>query len=446
MRDGRKVATRSVVHLARPAIRSLEAYSSARSLAPGDEGSSDEAADTAELTYLDANEAATENAAVMHDAERGASLVRYPDPQPADLVARVAELYGVGQENVVLGRGADEAIDLCLRVFCRPGLDRILVTPPTYGMYAVSAAIQGAAVQAVPLLPPMKGMSEAEGLPEAEGQPEATATGPVPGSVPDGGWALDVASLVSVCEAAEGRIKLVFLCSPGNPTGGTIPADVLLDVCAELDGRAVVVVDEAYVEFAEVESLAPWVAQTPNLVVLRTLSKAWGLAGARFGMAFAHADVVALLQKVRAPYPLATPVIEVVRQALRDDGLARMRANVAATRARRNALAQVLARAEAVREVFPSEANFLLMRVDDAGRVLTTLKDAGIVVRDRSAVEGLEGCLRISVGSVDELMRVAEALGVAAPELEALARTESPVPAESTDKDDAVNAALESVS
>lgn len=337
---------------ARPEIRALKPYASARAEACG--GS----------VLLNANE---------NPYDGGAGLNRYPEPQPRALAARLAELYGVAEDELLLGRGSDEAIDLLLRAFCRAYADAVVVTPPTFGMYALCAQIQGAAVLSVPL-------------------------------VED--FALDAAGVGAALE--DGRVKLVFLCSPGNPGGAALAPAAVAAVLRAAEGRALVVVDEAYGEFADGGS---WCARLPefaNLAVLRTLSKLHGLAGARLGVLAARAEVIALLRRILAPYPVPTPVAEAALAALGAAALARRAAQRALLLAERERLAAALASLPWVARVWPSAANFLLLRCRDAEAVLAACAAAGIRIRDRRG--DVAGAVRITVGTPEENTLLLEVL------------------------------------
>lgn len=342
----------AVLKLVRPEILALTPYSSARS----------EAQDVAagRKTWLDANE----NPLTPHaDAPR---LNRYPEPQPAALVARLASLYGVTPERVLVTRGSDEGIDLLLRAFCRAGQDAILTTPPTYGMYAVSAAIQGARVVTVPL-------DRARD------------------------FALDADALLRTITP---EVKLVFLCSPNNPTGRALDRDAILKVVSFLARLAVVVVDEAYAEFATTPSLAADLAAHPNLVVLRTLSKAYGLAGARVGVTLACPELIAVLRKIIAPYPVPVPVLRAALEALTGDAIASARRSAQQLVAERRRVAAALAALPVVQHVWPSDANFLLVEVTDAARVMAAGRAAGVIWRDRS--KDVPNTVRLTIGTADE--------------------------------------------
>ncbi|HTX06574.1 MAG TPA: histidinol-phosphate transaminase, partial [Steroidobacteraceae bacterium] len=265
-----------------------------------------------------------------------AGLNRYPEPQPRALVEGLAQLYAVAPASVLVGRGSDEAIDLLTRAFCRAGQDAVLVCPPTFGMYSVSARIQGAEVLQAPL-------------------------------IAKDGFALDADALLERCTAA---VKLVFLCSPNNPTGNLLDEDAILRVARRLAGRAVVVVDEAYIEFASRPSLARRVAELPNLAILRTLSKAYGLAGARCGALIADPEIIALLRKIIPPYAIPQLTLEAVLDRLTPEARAEARSRLQVLLAERSRLVEALPRMKRITKVWPSDANFLLAEFEDAGAAL----------------------------------------------------------------------------
>ncbi len=324
--------------------------------------------------WLNANEAAYPNA-----ADEGGDLRRYPEPQPEALRGMLCGLYGVPAARLLIGRGSDELIDLLVRVFCRMGRDAVLVTPPVFGMYGVCARLQG-----VPLLE-------------------------VPLDDDEQDFCLDL-ERVALC-AERGAARLVFLCSPGNPAGGTLPAQDVLALARRLRGRALVVVDEAYIEFADARSLvAPGIA-APNLVVLRTLSKAHALAGARIGCAIAHPAVIAALRCCQAPYPVPVPCAERALGALTGAALAATRLRVQQARIERARLAARLGALPGVRRVYPSQGNFLLVRFVDAEAAFADLLAAGVVVRDMRAMPQLADALRITLGTPEQNDAVVAALG-----------------------------------
>jgi histidinol-phosphate aminotransferase len=340
----------SVLQLVRPEILALTPYSSARKEAKGGK------------IWLDANEN-PETPSVHRPL-----FNRYPDPQPPELVAKLAALYGITPAQVLVTRGSDEGIDLLLRAFCTAGRDAILTTPPTYGMYPVAAAIQNARLVTVPL-------------------------------VREKNFALDADTILATARS-DAAIKLVFLCSPNNPTGGLLDRAAVLRVVRELASRAVVVVDEAYVDFSGAPSLAAEIPAYPNLVVLRTLSKAFGLAGARVGTTIADPAVIGVLQKIIAPYPVPMPVLLAALSALSPEGLAAARESVRGIVAERARLAAALPKQPAVRRVWPSDTNYLLVEVTDAARAMAAGRAAGVVWRDRS--KDVPNTIRITVGTADE--------------------------------------------
>jgi histidinol-phosphate aminotransferase len=347
----------NVLDLARPEIVALKAYSHA---------SWDPAFDR-----LHANELPWRAETDLSQA----GLNRYPEPHPHELAARLAELYGVRAEQLLPGRGSDESIDLLLRGFCRAGVDNVIICPPTFGMYSVAARIQGAEVREVPLLA-------------------------------DQGFALD---LDGIARAQDANTKLVFLCSPNNPTGNDLPLASIERVISST--RALVAVDEAYLEFssrAGSGGLAHLVDQYPNLVVLRTLSKAFGLAGARVGSLIASPEIVALLGKVIPPYSIPQLTIEAVMATLSPVQIAIQRERIAQVLAERARIATALAGSAQVRKVWPSDANFLLVDFVDAESALARAREAKLLIRDMRTVS--PHSLRISVGTPEQNDRLIRSL------------------------------------
>jgi histidinol-phosphate aminotransferase len=303
-----------------------------------------------------------------------AGLNRYPEPQPRALIERMARLYEVPAANVLVGRGSDEAIDLLVRAFCRAGEDSVVITPPTFGFYKVAARIQGATVVEVPLLRET--------------------------------FALD---LPAVLEAGR-RARIVFLCSPNNPTGNLLDESALLDACRELAERAIVCVDEAYLEFAGRASLAARLAEFPNLVVLRTLSKAYALAGARLGTLVASTDIVGLLKRIIPPYAIPASTVEEVLALTGAPQRAMAAARIETLLQERAKMQARLATLPCVARVYPSDANFLLVEFRDARRALEAGMGVGLLVRDFSTAPGLAQCLRISMGTPAQNERLLAAL------------------------------------
>ncbi|WP_312627749.1 histidinol-phosphate transaminase [Scandinavium sp.] len=347
----------SIEELARKNVRDLTPYQSARRL--GGKGD----------VWLNANEFPT---AVAFDLSQQ-TLNRYPECQPKAVIENYAQYAGLKPEQVLVSRGADEGIELLIRAFCEPGKDAILFCPPTYGMYSVSAETFGVEYRTVPALE---------------------------------NWQLD---LQAISDKLDG-VKIVYVCSPNNPTGQIInPQDirVLLEMTR---GKAIVVADEAYIEFCPQATLTGWLAEYPHLVVLRTLSKAFALAGLRCGFTLANEEVIALLLKVIAPYPLSTPVADIAAQALSPQGINAMRDRVAQILEERQYLVSQLREIPCVEQVFDSETNYILARITASSAVFKSLWDQGIILRDQNKQPSLSGCLRITIGTRDESQRVIDAL------------------------------------
>lgn len=349
--------SRNIEELARDNVRALTPYQSARRLG----GNGD--------VWLNANEFPLP---VEFELSQQ-TLNRYPECQPKLVIERYAAYAGLRPEQVLVSRGADEGIELVMRAFCEPGKDAILFCPPTYGMYSVSAETIGIEYRTVPALE---------------------------------NWQLN---LPAIAEQLDG-VKVVYMCSPNNPTGNLINPDDIRALLEMTAGKALVVADEAYIEFCPQATLSGWLKDYPHLVILRTLSKAFALAGLRCGFTLANPPVIDLLMKVIAPYPLATPVADVAGQALSDQGIALMRQHVAELNASRAWLLEQLSRLSIVQQVFPSETNYILARFDNSPAVFKSLWDQGIILRDQNKNPGLAGCLRISIGTRKECERLIAAL------------------------------------
>lgn len=309
--------------------------------------------------WLDANESPYNN-----------GVNRYPDPHQKALKGEIAQLKGVTPEQVFVGNGSDEAIDLCFRIFCEPGVDNVVAIAPTYGMYAVAAAINNVAVREVPL--------------EAET------------------YALNVQAMLA---AADANTRLMWVCSPNNPTGNAFSLQQLETLADNFNG--VLVVDEAYIDFSSQPSMLTVLCKHPNVVVLQTLSKAWGMAGLRLGLAFASPMIADIFARVKYPYnvnaPTQTEVAKRLHTEPHDD-------HVAEVCSQRQWLATELAKMPCVLKVYHSDANFLLVKVTDADAIYDHLVANGIIVRNRNRVKGCEGCLRITVGTPAENVNVIDAL------------------------------------
>lgn len=332
--------------LVRGCIADLTPYSTARDEYGGELG-----------VFLDANESPYDN-----------GYNRYPDPHQRRLKERLSELKGVPVENIFIGNGSDEAIDLLFRVFCEPRVDNAVAIAPSYGMYKVAAAINGIEMREVQL-------GEDFALPVDE-----------------------------LLRCADARTKLLFLCSPNNPTGNSFPRGDMLRLADGFGGM--VVVDEAYIDFSEDDGLRNEIFARPNLVVLQTLSKARAMAGLRVGLALADRRVVELMSMVKYPYNINVAAMRIVERLLDDP----VDEKVAALKAQRDIVAAALARFRFVGRVYPSDANFLLVRVDDADAVYDHLIGDGIIVRNRNRVKGCEGCLRITIGLEEENEKLLKSL------------------------------------
>jgi histidinol-phosphate aminotransferase len=353
----------SIESLARPEIVAMRPYSSARKEAPG------------EGILLNANEAPW---SLLNGADGEALLNRYPEPQPQALVERLADLYGVPPEQVLVTRGSDEGIDLLTRVFCRAGQDAILQSPPTFGMYRIAAQSQGADVLSVP-------RSAADG------------------------FRLQEQAVLDALQA-DSRIKLVFLTSPNNPTGDIVREAFLGALLDQARDRAVVVVDEAYAEFCRQPSAASRISDYPNLVVLRTLSKAWAAAGLRCGAVLAQPELLALLRRVIAPYPLPSPVTALALRMLQDDVLGRQQQLLQELEASKQALLAALEGRSFVEELIAGEANFVLIRAKRAADLLAFCASRGVILRGFPADALLRHHIRISVGSAQDIDALAGVL------------------------------------
>ncbi|MEL7533639.1 MAG: histidinol-phosphate transaminase [Bacteroidota bacterium] len=344
--------------LIRPHIRDLKPYSSARDEYSGKVG-----------LFLDANENPLGSVG-------GGRYERYPDPHQREIKARLAQIKGVRAEQIFIGNGSDEAIDLLLRAFCEAGQDHILLNPPTYGMYKVSAEINGVAIKLAHLKPD---------------------------------YHLDMAALG---ERLVEQPKLTFLCSPNNPTGNLLRREDIIAVLQQSKG--LVIVDEAYIDFAPEASSLSLLEQYPNLVVLQTFSKAWGMAGLRCGMAFGHPEVIAALNRIKAPYNVNQLTQEAILKAL--EQVEEKDAMVAEILAQRQALIKQLEQLSMVERIYPTEANFVLIKVANPNQLYDALIEKQIIIRNRSKVTLCEGCLRITIGTQAENKQLIK-------ELKSLAKT-----------------------
>jgi histidinol-phosphate aminotransferase len=330
--------------LVRDNIRTLKAYSSARDEFKGDAS-----------IFLDANENSLGSPTMKW-------YNRYPDPMQLKVKEKIAYIKQLGIEKIFIGNGSDEAIDLMFRCFCEPGVDNAIVFPPTYGMYEVSANINNIKLKKISLTTDFQ---------------------------------LDLPALE---EAIDFNTKIIWICSPNNPSGNSINRDDVEMILNNFDG--IVVVDEAYINFSKQRSFVTDLKDYPNLVVLQTLSKAWGLAALRLGMAFASEEIIGYLNKVKPPYNISEPVQQLALQAL--DEIGQVNDMIVILVQERQKLQQSLALAPGVKKVHPSDANFLLVEFTNANEMYQHLVGLGIVVRDRSNVILCENCLRITVGTEKE--------------------------------------------
>lgn len=344
-----------VKRLARSELIDMEPYQSARRLHSAAGG------DFNNKVWLNANEAAGKGNYQVDSK----NINRYPDFQPENLLSAYSRYVDLPQKNILATRGADEGIELIIRTFCQSYQDSILICPPTYGMYAISAENHGANIIKVPLI--------------------------------DNDLDMDgLAKQVT-------QVKVVFLCSPGNPTGNLLPFEQIKSTLDLYKNSAIVVVDEAYIEFSADNSLVSLLAQYENLVILRTLSKAFALAGLRCGFTLASNDIIEMLSKVIAPYPVAAPIAEIASKAINIEGIEIMTSRVKQTKQLRQTLVTWLEEQTWCDEVFTSDANFVLFRTQIKDEIFSILLEHDILIRDQSKQVQLENCLRISIGSEEEL-------------------------------------------
>lgn len=344
-----------VLKLVRPNILGLEAYSTAR----------DDCGSNQPEIFLDANENPYNN-----------GINRYPDPHQKALKAKVAEIKGISADSLFIGNGSDEAIDLVYRVFCVPGASNAVSIAPSYGMYEVAAAMNDIEFRKVQLRPD---------------------------------FSMDTEEMLS---AADSKTRLMFICSPNNPTGNSFPVEQIEDILERFGG--VVVLDEAYIDFSVRPSLTSLVKRYPNLIVLQTLSKAWGMAGLRIGLAIADPAVIALMSKVKYPYNINVLAQKMALMKLDEAAKDKAVAEIVGQRFR---LEKELAKCPEVKGIYSSDANFLLVRFENPDEVYERLLAGGVIVRNRSKVSGCEGCLRITVGTPVENDRLLRLLSSSVAEL-----------------------------
>lgn len=341
----------SIQHLIRPSIKSLKPYASARDEFKGNKE---------HLTFLDANENPFEN-----------GINRYPDPQQKELKAVISKLKNIPVEQILLGNGSDEVLDLLIRMFCEPNIDNILILPPTYGMYEVLANINAVEVLKI-------------NLSESAFQPQNTA----------------------VLNTASANSKILFLCSPNNPTGNSFEADRVEFLLKNFKG--IVVIDEAYIDFSNEESWLSRLKEFPNLVVVQTLSKAYGMAGIRLGMCFASEAIIATLNKIKPPYNInELTQISAIEQLQKAD---LVQSQIMSLINERELLVRSLDQVTFIKKIYPSNTNFVMIKVDDASKRYQQLIENGIVIRNRTTQPLCENCLRLTIGTTEENMKLIETL------------------------------------
>jgi histidinol-phosphate aminotransferase len=337
----------SLEKILRENIKNLIPYSSARDEFKGEVKDS--------MIFLDANENS-------FGSPLPSPYNRYPDPLQLEVKQKLSAIKGVPPRNIFLGNGSDEAIDILFRSFCRPGIDNVIILPPTYGMYEVSANINDIAIRRVPLTPDFQ------------------------------------LNLEGIAEAIDENTKLIFICSPNNPTGNSIDREAIETILANFEG--LVVIDEAYINYSKQKTFIQELTEYSNLVILHTLSKAWGLAALRLGMAFASEEIIEIFNKVKPPYNINQASQKLALEAL--DNVEQVNSWIKQTTAERDKLITDLAALEFVSHIYPSDANFILAKTFDPRKIYTYLTEQGIIVRDRSKVELCEGCLRITIGTPAE--------------------------------------------
>ena len=331
-------------NILRKNIKDLKPYSSAR----------DEFKGNASI-FLDANENS-------YGTPLDKKYNRYPDPLQLNLKTKISKIKGLPIENIFVGNGSDEAIDILFRAFCNPGTDNVIIPFPTYGMYEVSANINDVAIQKAPL---------------------------------SQGFQLD---MDAISNAIDANTKLIFICSPNNPTGNSFFREDIETILNNFNG--IVVIDEAYINFSKQKSFIPELTEYPNLVVLQTLSKAWGMAGLRVGMALASQQIIDVFNKVKPPYNINEASQELAIKAL--DNITQVNDWIKIIVAEREKLAKELSNLKCIVKLYPSDSNFILAKVTDANKIYEVLVGCGIIVRNRSSVAMCEGCLRITVGTEKE--------------------------------------------
>jgi histidinol-phosphate aminotransferase len=350
--DKNEITMFNINNILRENIKNLTPYSSARDEFQGEAS-----------VYLDANENA-------FGSPLDEPFNRYPDPLQYNVKKRLSEIKGLPVRNIFLGNGSDEAIDILFRSFCNPGVDNVILVPPTYGMYEVSANINDVQTKKVSLTTDFQ------------------------------------LNLEGIAEAIDKDTKLIFICSPNNPTGNSINRDDVETLLNNFDG--IVVVDEAYINFSRQKTFIQELTEYSNLVVLQTLSKAWGLAGLRVGMAFASEEIIEVMNKVKPPYNINESSQQLALKALAN--VEQVNGWIKETLAQRDKLVLALKDLDFVLDIYPSDANFILVKTTDAKGIYNYLVQQGIIVRDRSKIDLCEGSLRITIGTPSENEKLIEIL------------------------------------
>ena len=342
----------SIESLLRQNIKNLKPYTSARDEYKGKEG-----------VFLDANENAFGSATEeLHN--------RYPDPLQLELKKALAPIKGIPAQNIFVGNGSDEAIDLLYRSFCRPAVDNVIITPPTYGMYEVSANINDIEVKKVNLTQDFQ------------------------------------LNTTEILKAVDANTKLIFLCTPNNPTGNCLRKEDILNIIEHF--RGIVIIDEAYIDFAPGHSLLSELANYPNVVIMQTFSKAWGMANLRLGLAFASTEMISVLNRVKPPYNINGVSQQMALQALKNES--KKDSYVKNILVQRDILVSQLQKVACVVNIYPSDANFILVKTTDGRKIYDFLVAHQVIVRDRSSVALCEGCLRITVGTAAENLELIKVL------------------------------------
>ncbi|AHG61991.1 histidinol-phosphate transaminase [Buchnera aphidicola] len=347
----------NILKLARINIQKLKPYQSARRIG-GEHGD----------IWLNANESPI---SVLFKLKKK-SFNRYPECQPLNLISAYANYSNLCNDQILVTRGADEGIELLIKAFCEPGKDAIIYCPPTYDMYRINAKIYGVEVKEVPTI--------------------------------KNSWQLDILNIKLNLD----KVKLIYICNPNNPTGNVVFKKDLLFLLKITLGTALIIIDEAYIEFFPQESMSFYLKDYPNLIILRTLSKAFALAGIRCGFTLARKDVIDILNKVISPYPIPVPVSDIAIQALEKDAIKTMKSRVSDLNANRTWLVNKLKKISCVKKIFDSSANYILVQFFMFEKLFCTLWEQGIIVRNQSDKINLNQCLRISIGTRMECERLIE--------------------------------------